>query len=39
MAFKAVNDFAGPDGLILTLLVYGAFLRILVHDLPYPTII
>ena len=39
MAFKAVNDSVGPDGLILTLLIYSAFLRISVHDLPYPTII
>jgi len=27
MAVKAVNDTAGPDGLVLTLLVYGAYLR------------
>ena len=28
MAVKAVNDIAGLDGLIPTLLVYGAYLRI-----------
>jgi hypothetical protein len=27
MAFKAVNDLAGPDGLVPTLLVYGAYPR------------
>jgi len=25
MAVKAVNDTAGPDGLVPTLLVYGAY--------------
>jgi len=28
MAVKAVNSTAGPNGLILTLLVYGAYLYI-----------
>jgi len=28
MAVKAVNDTAGPDGLVLTLLVYRAYLWI-----------
>ena len=28
MAVKAVNNTAGPDGLVPTLLVYGAYLRI-----------
>jgi hypothetical protein len=28
MAIKAVNSTAGLDGLVLTLLVYGAYLRI-----------
>ena len=27
MAVKAVNDTASPDGLVPTLLVYGAYLR------------
>jgi hypothetical protein len=25
MAVKAVNDTAGPDGLVLTLLVFGTY--------------
>ena len=37
MAFKAVNDTAGPDGLIPTLLVYGAFPRMTVFDAPSAT--
>jgi len=28
MAIKAVNNTAGPNGLVPTLLVYGAYLRI-----------
>lgn len=28
MAVKALNDTAGPNGFIPTLLVYGAYLRI-----------
>ena len=28
MSFKAVNDTAGPDGIVLTLLVFGAYPRI-----------
>ena len=39
MAVKAVNNTAGPDGLILTLLVYGAYLRISNLDPPAPSII
>ena len=27
MAVKAINDTAGPDGLVPTLLVYKAYLR------------
>jgi hypothetical protein len=33
MAVKAVNDTAGLDGLVLTLLVFGTFPRIS-HELP-----
>lgn len=29
MAVKAVNDTAGPDGLVPTLLVFGTYLRLL----------
>ena len=36
MAVKAVNDTAGPDGLVPTLLVYGAYLRI--SNLDPPTL-
>jgi hypothetical protein len=38
MAVKAVNDTAGPDGLVLTLLVYGAYLRMSNLDPPAPSI-
>jgi hypothetical protein len=38
MAFKAINDSAGPDGLIPTLLVYGAYPRMTEHDAPSPTV-
>lgn len=34
MAVKAVNDTAGPDGLTPTLLVFGAFPRMVEKDLP-----
>ena len=36
MAVKAVNNTAGPDGLVPTLLVYGAYLRI--SNLGPPTL-
>ena len=39
MAVKAVNDTAGLDGLVPTLLVYGAYLRISNLDPPAPSII
>ena len=39
MAVKAVNNTAGPDGLVPTLLVYGAYLRISNLDPPAPSII
>jgi hypothetical protein len=29
MAFKAINDLAGPNGLVLMLLVFKAYLRII----------
>jgi len=34
MAVKAVNNTASPDGLVPTLLVYGAYLRISKLDPP-----
>jgi hypothetical protein len=38
MAFKAINDTAGPDGLVPTLLVYSALPRIVEYDTPSPTV-
>ena len=38
MAVKAVNDTAGPNGLVPTLLVYGAYLRISNLGPPTPFI-
>ena len=39
MAVKAANDTAGPDGLVPTLLVFGAYPYISELDLPAPSII
>ena len=39
MAVKAVNNTAGPNGLVPTLLVYGAYLRISNLDPSAPSII
>ena len=38
MAVKAVNDTAGPDGLVPTLLVYRAYLRMSNLHPPAPSI-
>ena len=38
MAVKAINNTAGPDGLVLTLLVYGAYLRISKLDPSAPSV-
>jgi hypothetical protein len=38
MAIKAVNDTASPNGLVPTLLVYGAYLRISKLDPPAPSV-
>jgi len=32
MSFKAINDSAGPNGLVYTLLVYGAYPRMVKSD-------
>jgi hypothetical protein len=32
MSFKAINDSIGPDSLVPTLLVYGAYLRMTKSD-------
>jgi hypothetical protein len=37
MAVKAVNDTAGPDNLIPTLLVFGAYPRMTELDPPTPS--
>jgi hypothetical protein len=39
MAVKAINDTAGPDGLVPTLLVFGAYPRMTAIDPPAPSII
>jgi hypothetical protein len=38
MAVKAINDTAGPDGLVPTLLVFGAYPRMHAMDPPAPSI-
>ena len=38
MAFKAVNDTTGPDGLVPTLLVYSTLPRIVEYDTPLLSI-
>ena len=38
MAFKAINDSVGPNGLVLTLLVFGAYPRITNLDAPSLTV-
>jgi hypothetical protein len=39
MAVKAVNDIAGPDGIVPTLLVFGAYPRMTDMDPPLPSIV
>ena len=38
IAIKAINNTAGPNGLVPTLLVYGAYLRISKLDPPTPSV-
>jgi hypothetical protein len=38
MAVKAVNDTAGPDGYVPTLLVFGAYPRMTEYSPPAPTV-
>ena len=38
MVFKALNNTAGPDGLVPTLLVFGAYLRMAELDVLLPTV-
>jgi hypothetical protein len=39
MAVKAVNDTAGPDGLVPTLLVFSTFPRISIKDITTTTVV
>ena len=39
MAFKVINNSMDPDGLIPTLLVFGAYLYIVKSDTLNPTVI
>ena len=39
MAFKAINDSAGPNGLTPTLLVFRAYPHIVKSNAPNPTVI
>jgi hypothetical protein len=39
MAIKAVNDLAGPDGIVLTLLIFGAYPRMTEMDPLSPSVI
>ena len=38
MAFKVINDFIGPNSLIPTLLIFGAYLYIVESNAPNPTV-
>jgi hypothetical protein len=38
MAVKAINDSAGPDGIVPTLLVFGAYPRLTEIDPPSPLV-
>ena len=39
IAFKAINNSAGPNGLILTLLVFRAYLCIVESNAPNPIVV
>ena len=39
IAFKAINNSIGPNGLIPTLLVFKAYLHIVESNAPNPTVI
>jgi hypothetical protein len=38
MAVKAINDSAGPDGIVPTLLVFSAYPRLTKIDSPSPLV-
>ena len=39
IAFKAINNFIGPNGLIPTLLVFGAYLYIVKSNIPNSIVV
>ena len=39
MAFKAINNFIGPNSLIPTLLVFKAYPHIVKSNIPNPTVV
>ena len=39
MAVKAVNDSAGPDGIVLIFLIFGAYLRMVEDSALSPSVI
>jgi len=39
MAFKAINDTAGPNRLVFTLLVFGIYPQIVKSDIPLLSVI
>lgn len=38
MSFKAIDNSVGPNGLVLTLLVFGAYSRMTKLDILFPSI-
>jgi hypothetical protein len=38
MAFKALNNTVGPDGLVPTLLVFSAYPQMVESDTPSPSV-
>jgi hypothetical protein len=38
MAVKVINNLAGPDGIVPTLLVFGVYSRLTEIDLPLPLV-
>ena len=38
MAFKAINNMAGLEGLVPTLLVFGAYPQMVKSDAPLPSV-
>lgn len=38
MSFKAINNSIGPNGLVLILLVFGVYPKMIEQDAPFPSI-